>query len=437
MLPAPEVFSLSMSALSIGDQMAIVIYEQEGVCSAPSSLVDAPHLRGPRGLHSRRRPPRPAEGRTCPDRAKPVRVDSSFQIARNQPNAKGKPLKTPKPELRKLSKLLATASRIALAHLPTPLESMPRLSAELGGPRLFVKRDDCTGLGVGGNKIRKLEFVMAAALAEGADCVVCGGVPQSNTSRQVAAACAKLGLDCHVGVMYGRESNVEPEYELSGNILLNRLFGATIHKIPWDEDRNTHLESLKAGLARVGRKPFLVPYGASDALGAMGYAAMVIELLGQCAALGISPNYVVHASGSAGTQAGITSGLAALDWPMRCIGIDIDAQAERVAADVRRIGRKAACRLGAENRWDDDLVEVVAGFAGPGYGNPDPPTLEAIRMAARLEGLVLDPVYSGKGMQGLIGLIRAGRFSADKTVVWLHTGGRPGLFVYPAAMNRT
>jgi L-cysteate sulfo-lyase len=343
---------------------------------------------------------------------------------------------TSKPGLRKLSELIAAGTRIPLAHLPTPLETMPRLSAELGGPRLLVKRDDCTGLGVGGNKIRKLEFVMAAALAEGADCIVCGGVPQSNTSRQVAAVCAKLGLECHLGVMYGRVSNVEPEYEVSGNLLLSRLYGSTIHKIPWSENRNTHLESIRDGLTREGRKPFLVPYGASNPVGAMGYAAMVVELLDQCAAMGISPNFIVHASGSGGTQAGITAGLTVLDWPMRCIGIDIDAQAERVKADVCRIGREAACQLGAESSWNDGLVEVVAGFAGPGYGIPDPPTLEAIRMAARLEGLLLDPVYSGKGMRGLIGLIRAGRFSFDDTVVWLHTGGLPGLFAYPAAMDR-
>jgi L-cysteate sulfo-lyase len=332
--------------------------------------------------------------------------------------------------------MLRTVPQIPLAHLPTPLEEMPRLSAELGGPRLFVKRDDCTGLGVGGNKIRKLEFEMAAAILEGADCVVCGGVAQSNTSRQVAAACAKLGLECHLGVMYGRMSNAEPEYEVSGNVLLDRLYGATIHKIPWDEDRNTHLQNLSADLARAGRKPFLVPYGASDALGAMGYAKMVLELLSQCTALGISPSHIVHASGSGGTQAGITSGLAALGQPMRCIGIDIDAQAERVNADVRRVGRETAGRLDATNSWDDELVEVVAGFAGPGYGIPDTATLEAISMAARLEGLALDPVYSGKGMRGLIGLIRAGRFSADDSVVWVHTGGLPGLFAYPAAVNR-
>jgi L-cysteate sulfo-lyase len=335
-----------------------------------------------------------------------------------------------------MSKTFAAVPRIPLAHLPTPLEEMPRLSAELGGPRLLVKRDDCTGLGVGGNKIRKLEFEMAAALAAGADCVVCGGVVQSNTSRQVAAACAKLGLECHLGVMYGRVPDTEPAYEVSGNILLNRLYGATIHKMPWNEDRNVQLRSLSADLTRAGRNPFLVPYGASDALGAMGYAKMVMELLDQCKTLGVSPSYIVHASGTGGTQAGITAGLVALGQPMHCIGIDIDAQTERVAADVRRIGRETATLLDATDSWNDELVEVVPGFAGPGYGIPDRATLEAIHTAARFEGFALDPVYTGKGMQGLIGLIRAGRFRPDETVIWVHTGGLPGLFAYPAAMNR-
>jgi len=196
---------------------------------------------------------------------------------------------------------------------------MPRLSEELGGPRLLVKRDDCTGLGVGGNKIRKLEFEMAAAIAMGADCVVCGGVVQSNTSRQVAAACAKLGLQCHLGIMYGRVPDTEPAYEVSGNLLLDRLYGATIYEMPWDEDRNAQLRTLCADLAQAGRKPFLVPYGVSDALGAMGYARMVLELLDQCRTLGVSPSNIVHASGSGGTQAGITA--ASPSWAIRCIAL--------------------------------------------------------------------------------------------------------------------
>lgn len=331
---------------------------------------------------------------------------------------------------------LDALARVSLAHLPTPLEEMPRLSAHLGGPRLLVKRDDCTGLGLGGNKLRKLEYDLAAALAEGADCVVCGGVVQSNVARQVAAACAKLGLECHLGIMHGRVPGTEPGYDVTGNILLDRLFGAVVHDIPWNEDRNTRLHGIELELRAAGRRPYFVPYGASDALGAMGYARMVIELLEQCAALSVTPTYLVHASGSAGTQAGIVAMLAALGHPMRCIGIDVDAQPERVAADVRRVGHEAAILLGADARWADELVEVAAGYAGPAYGVADAGTLEAIGLAARLEAFALDPVYAGKGMAGLIGLVRAGRFSKQDAVIWVHTGGAPGLFAYPAAMAR-
>jgi len=331
---------------------------------------------------------------------------------------------------------LEAIPRVALAHLPTALEEMHRLAAVLEGPRLWVKRDDCTGLGIGGNKVRKLEYDLAAALAARADCVVCGGVVQSNTCRQVAAAAAKLGLECHLGIMHNRVSATEPGYDATGNILLDRLYGAVIHDLPWNEDRNRGLRGIEAELKASGRRPYFVPYGASDALGALGYARMVLELLDQCAKRRIVPTYLVHASGSAGTQAGTSAMLCALDLPLRCIGIDVDAQPERVAADVRRVGREAAGLLGAAADWSDACVEVVAGFAGPGYGVPDAGTLEAIGLAARLEALALDPVYSGKGMAGLIGLIRAGRFRRDDTVIWIHTGGLPGLFAYPAAMAR-
>jgi L-cysteate sulfo-lyase len=331
---------------------------------------------------------------------------------------------------------LDAVPRVALAHLPTPLEEMPRLASALGGPRLWVKRDDCTGLGVGGNKVRKLEYNLAAALAAGADCIVCGGVVQSNTCRQVAAAAAKLGLACHLGIMQGRVPETEPGYDVTGNILLDRLYGAVIHDLPWDEDRNRGLRRIEAELKGSGRRPYFVPYGASDALGALGYARMVPELLDQCAERGLSPTHLVHASGSAGTQAGTVAMLCGLDHPFRCIGVDVDAQPERVAADVRRVGREAAALLGVAHKWTDAAVDVASGFAGTAYGIPDANTLEAIGLAARLEALALDPVYSGKGMAGLIGLVRAGRLRRDDTVIWIHTGGLPGLFAYPAAVGR-
>lgn len=322
--------------------------------------------------------------------------------------------------------------RLRLAHLPTPMEAAPRLGAALGLASLRVKRDDCTGLGLGGNKIRKLEFDLAAAQAAGADCVVCGGVVQSNTARQVAAACAKLGIECHLGIMRGRLGATEPGYEATGNILLDRLYGAIIHDIPWDEDRNVRLRGIAEGLRAEGRRVSLVPYGASDALGAMGYALAAEEIIRDCPDVA----WIVHGSGSAGTQAGLLAGLLALGHPARVIGVDVDAQPERVRADVCRTGREAAALLGVAARWDDGLVEVAAGWSGPAYGITDAATEEAIRLAARCEGLALDPVYSGKGMAGLIGLARQGRFRNGGTVVWIHTGGSPGIFAYPETMAR-
>jgi L-cysteate sulfo-lyase len=322
--------------------------------------------------------------------------------------------------------------RVRLAHLPTPMEPMPRLASALGLSSLWVKRDDCTGLGVGGNKIRKLEFDLAAALAEGADCVVCGGVVQSNTARQAAAACAKLGLECHLGIMHGRLARTEPGYDDTGNALLNRLFGAIIHDIPWDEDRNRRLHEIVEELKAAGRRPYLVPYGASDALGATGYALAAEEIVRDL------PNvaWIVHASGSAGTQAGLLAGLLALGHSARVIGVDVDAQPERVRADVCRVGREVAALLGIEHRWQNERVEIAAEWSAGAYGVADEPTEEAIRLAARTEALALDPVYSGKGMAGLIGLARQGRFSASDVVVWIHTGGLPGVFAYPETMAR-
>src|SRR4051812_48624455 len=194
--------------------------------------------------------------------------------------------------------MLRALPRIPLAHLPTPLERMPRLAAQLGLDALWVKRDDCTGLGLGGNKIRKLEFDLAAAREARADCVVCGGVVQSNTARQVAAACAKLGIECHLGIMRGRPQTTEPGYEDTGNILLDRLYGAILHHIPWNEDRS-RLYAIADALRAEGRRVYFVPYGASDALGAMGYVGAAEEIVRDR----LDAAWIVHASGSAGTQA--------------------------------------------------------------------------------------------------------------------------------------
>jgi L-cysteate sulfo-lyase len=327
-----------------------------------------------------------------------------------------------------LDSLLTSFGRLGLAHLPTPFEPMKRLSEHLGGPRLWVKRDDCTGLGLGGNKLRKLDYVLKQALAEGCDTLVSGGVVQSNSQRQVAAAAAKLGLRCHLAVYHGRLAPPSADYDKTGNALLNRLFGATLHDVPWDGDRNGAIRALADRLSGEGRKPYLVPYGVSNPLGAVGYASTVAEIAQQSAAAGIAPVAIVHCTGSGGTQAGLVIG-ARSALPRTCVvGIDIDAEPERVRADVVTYAKGAADLLGQP--FDAGDVEVVAGHAGPAYGVAHEATVEAIRLGARLEGLVLDPVYSGKGLAGLIAMVRSGRWTKDQDVVFIHTGGAPSLFAY-------
>jgi L-cysteate sulfo-lyase len=324
--------------------------------------------------------------------------------------------------------LLERFGRLGLAHLPTPFEPMRRLSAHLGGPRLWVKRDDCTGLGLGGNKLRKLDYVLKQALEQGADTLVSGGVVQSNSQRQVAAAAAKLGLACHLAVYHGRVAPPSAEYDKTGNALLNRLFGATLHDVPWNGDRNGAIRALADRLRAEGRKPFVVPYGVSDALGAVGYASTVVEIAEQSSAAGITPATIVHCTGSGGTQAGLVVGARACLPRTRVVGIDIDAEPERVRADVVAYGEAAARLVGQP--FDAADVEVVAGHAGPAYGIAHEATVEAIKLGARLEGLVLDPVYSGKGLAGLIALIQGGRWTKDQDIVFIHTGGAPSLFAH-------
>jgi L-cysteate sulfo-lyase len=327
-----------------------------------------------------------------------------------------------------LDSLLKSFGRLGLAHLPTPLEPMKRLSTHLGGPRLWVKRDDCTGLGLGGNKLRKLDYVLKQALAESCDTLVSGGVVQSNSQRQVAAAAAKLGLACHLAVYHGRLAPPSAEYEKTGNALLNRLFGATLHDVPWDGDRNGAIRALAERLRGEGRKPYLVPYGVSNPLGAIGYASTVAEIAAQSAAAGIVPAAIVHCTGSGGTQAGLVVGARSALPKTRVVGIDIDAEPERVRADVATYAKGAADLLGQP--FDPGDVEVVAGHAGPAYGIAHEATIEAIKLGARLEGLVLDPVYSGKGLAGLIAMVRSGRWTKGHDVVFIHTGGAPSLFAY-------
>jgi L-cysteate sulfo-lyase len=327
---------------------------------------------------------------------------------------------------------LARFPRIGIAQLPTPLEPLRRLSAHLGGPHLWVKREDTTGLGFGGNKLRKLDYVLHQALAANADTLVSGGVPQSNSQRQVAAVAAKLGLECHLVVYQGRVAATPVDYETSGNALLVRLYGAHLHPVAWTGDRNAAIALLVEALRASGRNPYLVPYGVSSALGAVAYASTALEIAEQSRALGFDPAAIVHCSGSGATQAGLVVGASACLPRTHIVGVEIDAEPDRVRRDVVNFARAAADLLDVP--FAEAAVEVIAGHAGPAYGRVDDATADAVSLGGRLEAMVLDPVYSAKGLAGLMHLVRAGRWRADEHVVFVHTGGAPALFAYGQAL---
>ncbi len=319
--------------------------------------------------------------------------------------------------------------RVALAHLPTPLEPMERLSAHLGGPRLFVKRDDCTGLALGGNKTRKLEFLTAEALAAGADTVITAGGLQSNHVRQTAAAAAKLGLAAHL-VLSRKVPREQDDYERTGNIQLDRLLGAELHILPADGDRAAAMDALADRLRAAGARPYVIPIGGSNATGALGYVNCARELAEQAEALCGGFDAVVLACSSGGSQAGLIAGLEALGHRARVLGVEVDGDSDGVAAAVHEVAAEVAGRLGLDTSAVAARVEVISGYGGPGYGLPTPEMRRAVEMVARKEGLLLDPVYSGKAMAALMGQIAESRFGARERVVFLHSGGTPALFAY-------
>lgn len=331
-----------------------------------------------------------------------------------------------------LESYLSGIPRVRLAHLPTPILAMERLTAALGGPSLYVKRDDLTGLGFGGNKVRSLEYLMPDALARGADVLVTAGVVQSNSTRQVAAAAARLGLACHVLVIADRVEPIGDDDAETGNALLVRLFGATTEVISIRHDRERKLEAAADRLRADGRTPYVVPYGCSNLLGATGYLNAALEIARQAEATGLSFTHVVHASGTGGTQAGLVAGFEALGLDVEVIGIDVDADHEGVRSRVTSRLVELTAALGF--RPDPNWIDLESGYAAGAYGAVDGSTIEAISMAAQLEALTVDPVYSGKGLAGLIGLTRTGRFGPDARVLFVHTGGAPALFAYTSLL---
>lgn len=322
---------------------------------------------------------------------------------------------------------LARFARIRLAHLPTPLEPLPRLSEELGLD-LWIKRDDCTGLAGGGNKTRKLEFLLGAAFEQDADTLVTQGAVQSNHVRQTAAAAAAHGLACEI-ILEERTGSKATDYVGNGNVLLDRLFGATLRTVPGGTDMVAELEKTAAEVRARGGKPYVIPGGGSNPTGALGYVDCAREIVVQADEMDLEVHRIVTATGSAGTHAGLVAGLAVMGADIPVLGIGVRAPKDRQEANVFKLAEETAALLGQPGRVTREMVVADCDYVGEGYGLIDQGVIDALTLAARLDGIVLDPVYSGKAMKGLLALARAGRFKGE-TVVFLHTGGAQGLFGY-------
>lgn len=307
---------------------------------------------------------------------------------------------------------------------------MDRLSEVLGGPRLWVKRDDCTGLSSGGNKTRKLEYLMADAIQKGADTIITQGATQSNHARQTAAAAAKLGMACHI-LLEDRTGSNDQNYIMNGNVLLDRLHGATVSKRPGGADMNQQMEALAEELRLSGKVPYVIPGGGSNPIGALGYVNAARELAEQAASIGLKIDALVHATGSSGTQAGLVAGLAAIQSDIHLLGIGVRAPQEKQEGMVFDLAVKTAEHLGTGVEIDRASVRANCEYVGGGYGIPTDGMIAAVKLLAQTEGLLFDPVYSGKGLDGLIDQIAKGYFSGMENVVFLHTGGSVALFGYP------
>jgi D-cysteine desulfhydrase family pyridoxal phosphate-dependent enzyme len=331
---------------------------------------------------------------------------------------------------------LAFQPRFPLATLPTPLVEAARLRAALGGPgcpRILIKRDDLTGLALGGNKARKLEFLVADALRQSADTLVTSGAVQSNHARMTAAAACAAGLECSL-VLSAREEHPA----VQGNLLLDRVFGASIHFIAASadphlavaDDEAVKVAEVAAELVARGRRPYVIPIGGSSPTGALGYVAGTLELVTQLSAAGIRADRLYYASGSRGTQAGLELGSRLFDAAYRLHGIAVSAGEPEKRERAAQLINAAAGMLSAGVRVRADQLETDQRFIGEGYGIPTEGCLEAIALTARHEGILLDPVYTGKAMAALIDDVRRKTVEPSETMVFLHTGGVPALFAH-------
>jgi D-cysteine desulfhydrase len=308
--------------------------------------------------------------------------------------------------------------RIRFAHLPTPIEALPRLSETLGGPEIFIKRDDQTGLAFGGNKTRKLEFLVAEAREKRADVLISAGAIQSNHCRQTAAAAAKFGFEC-ILVLTG-----EIPKKASANLYLDELFGARIVTVADRADRDRVLKETFDKALGEGKNPYLVPYGGSSATGALGYAFAMEEFVKQ----DLEADWMVFGTSSGGTHAGLVLGQRVFGYKGKVLGISIDESEDWLKAHISALASETSERLGKRIEFAPDQVLANADYCQAGYGVLTEAEREAVRLFAKYEGLLLDPVYTGRAAAGMIDLIRKGFFEKGEKILFWHTGGQPALF---------
>lgn len=315
----------------------------------------------------------------------------------------------------------------------TPIEFLPHLSKHLGGPKIYIKRDDLLGLTAGGNKTRKLEFLMADALAQNADTIITTGAVQSNHCRLTLSAAVKEGLRCRLLVEERVEGSYDPQ--ASGNNLLFRLLGAEkIEVVPGGTDLQSRMEQMAEDVEADGRTPYIIPGGGSNARGALGYVACAEEILSQAFECGLPFHHVICSSGSGGTHAGLIAGLHGNQSGIPVTGISVRADKTSQEAKLHTLANQTSRLAGARGDVPASAVQVDDSYVGPGYSLPTAEMTQAIQTFARLEGILLDPVYTGKTAAGLIGLVQQGRFDSDSHVLFIHTGGSPAVYAYPEAV---
>ncbi len=328
--------------------------------------------------------------------------------------------------------MLEKFERIKLGHFPTPIEHLKNVSQHLDGPNIFIKRDDCTGLATGGNKTRKLEFLIPDAIKNKAELIVTVGAIQSNHARQTAAACSLKGLKCLI-ILEQRLKDPPDAYMNSGNVFLNKLLGAEVMLCPKDQDILEYSTKVVENIKSKGTNVYFIPGGGSNSIGALGYVECFKEILEKNSKYNFT--HIIHATGSSGTQAGLLAGKKYFQSQLQIIGISVryekKIQEEKVYNEAKKVCEKLKCDV-------LDRSEVVAydDYVGSGYGEPTDGMIEATNLLAKKEAILLDPVYSGKGFAGLIGLIRQKKFTKKDNILFIHTGGAVSLSAYEWAFNK-